>query len=99
MSVTIRLAKFGKKNAPAYRIVVSTTKDKRNGKFHDILGFYNPASKQAPSELDAAKYDEWVKKGALVSSAVKSIVAGTYTYKKYSTKKSAQKAESQEAAE
>ena len=78
MSVTIRLAKFGKRHQPSYRIVVANTKDKRNGKFLDTLGHYNPSETPVSFKYDKEKYKEWLGKGALVTDAVKNIVAGTY---------------------
>src|SRR4030042_2265791 len=83
MSVTIRLARFGKKHAPAYRIVVSTTKDKRNGKFLDLIGHYNPSENPIKFEYNKEKLAEWKGKGALVSSAVEKLVEGTYVAAPY----------------
>lgn len=83
MSVTVRLAKIGKKHAPAYKVVVSTTRDKRNGNFLDILGSYNPSTNPIIFSLDKKKYQEWVKKGAIVTQAVKKLIEGTYVFKPY----------------
>lgn len=83
MSVSIRLAKFGKRHAPSYRVVVTKTKTKRNGKFIEILGFFNPSDHTTEFTLDKEKYEDWVKKGAIVSDAVKKLVDGTYEYVKY----------------
>lgn len=59
----IKLARFGKKHQPHYRIVVNEARDKRDGKYVALLGHYSPV---APKELviEAALYQEWVKKGA-----------------------------------
>lgn len=89
MSVTIRLSKTGKRNSPSYTVVVSNTKDKRNGKFLDILGHFNPLEKKGFS-VDNNKMEKWVKNGALISNAVNSLMNNTYKYVKYSPK--AQKA-------
>lgn len=86
MSVKIRLSKFGKKNAPAYRIVVSTTRTKRDGKFLDIIGHFNPLMDKKPT-IDAQKLNEWIKKGAQLTKAVKKMVEGTYEFKKYQPQK------------
>ena len=83
MSVTIRLARFGKKFAPSYKIVVAKTRDKRNGKFLDILGYYNPSETPVKYDMDKEKYDKWLGNGALVTDAVKKIVDGTYEYIPY----------------
>ncbi|MFA5776392.1 MAG: 30S ribosomal protein S16 [Patescibacteria group bacterium] len=85
MSIKIRLAKTGKKNAPAYKVVVAQTRTKRNGKYLDILGDFNPTMGGKPV-IDKAKLDEWVKKGALITDPVKKMIEGTYKYVKYNPK-------------
>ncbi len=91
MSIKIRLAKIGKRNAPAYKIVVAETRSKRNGKFLDILGDFNPATAGKPPTgvkvtIDKVKLDAWVQKGALITDSVKEMLAGTYKYTKYNPK-------------
>ncbi len=81
MSVTIRLARVGKRNAPAYKIVVANTRDKRTGKYLDVLGHYNPS--EGTYKLDEEKYKAWKEKGALSTEAVEALRAGTYEYKVY----------------
>lgn len=85
MSIKIRLAKVGKKNAPTYKIVVAQTQSKRNGKFLDIIGDFNPTVGGKPV-INMTKLDEWVKKGALLTDSVKQMVEGTYKYIKYNPK-------------
>lgn len=96
MSVTIRLAKIGKKFAPAYKIVVANTRDKRNGRFLDILGHYNPSEGEEKLVVDKKKLQEWQEKGAITTKAVESLVAGKYEFKSYNPK--AAKAKAAEAA-
>jgi len=81
MSISIRLAKFGKRNAPAYRIVVANTKDKRNGMFLDQIGHYNPSENPVKFEYNKEKYADWKSKGALITKTVEQLVAGTYKVK------------------
>lgn len=83
MSVTIRLARVGKRNAPAYKVVASKTKNKRTGKFLDVLGYYNPSEDPNAFEIDMEKYKEWKNNGALSTQAVEKLIAGTYKYKVY----------------
>jgi len=86
MSITIRLSRTGKKNNPSYKVVVSNIRDKRNGKSLEVLGSMNPTITPISHNIDMKKYEEWIKKGAQVSDAVKSLIAGTYTYKPYKSK-------------
>ncbi|MBD3366418.1 30S ribosomal protein S16 [candidate division WWE3 bacterium] len=83
MSVTIRLARIGKKNAPAYKIVAAQTRTKRTGKFLDVLGYFNPSEGNDVYEIDMDKYQDWKNKGALSTEAVEKLIEGTYEYKVY----------------
>lgn len=93
MSVTIRLSRIGKKNQPAYKLVVSNTRDKRNGRYLDILGHYNPFEPKEKFSYDKEKFEEWKNKGALVTDAVNKLIEGTYEYKKYEPKQETSKEE------
>ena len=83
MSVTIRLAKVGKKNAPSYKVVVANTRDKRTGKYLEVLGYYNPSMNPAQLKIDKEKVEKWKKKGAMTTKAIDDLLAGTYKYVKY----------------
>jgi small subunit ribosomal protein S16 len=96
MSVTIRLSKTGKRNAPSYKVVVSNTRDKRDGRFLDILGYFNPSANPQELKIDQEKFTAWKDKGALVTDAVEKLVAGDYQYAKYNPKKQQEKAVSEE---
>ena len=87
MSLTIRLSRIGRKNQPAYKLVVSNTRDKRNGKYVDILGHFNPFDSQNKFSYDKEKYEKWVKNGALVTEAVKKLLENKYEFVKYDPKK------------
>lgn len=83
MAVKIRLAKVGRRNAPAFKIVATNRSTKRYGHFLDILGHYNPSHNPPSFNLDEEKLNEWVQKGAQVSDAVKQLQEGTYKFKPY----------------
>lgn len=70
MSVSLRLSLAGKKNHPIYRIVVSETRYKRNGKSLDQLGIYNSNINPPVFKIDRNKLEQWVKKGAIVSTGL-----------------------------
>lgn len=74
MSTSIRLSLIGKKNQPVYRIVVSETRYKRDGKHLDILGTYNPNVKPPHLDLSQEKLEKWTKKGAIVSNGLRKIL-------------------------
>jgi small subunit ribosomal protein S16 len=89
MSITIRLTKIGRKNTPSFRIVVANTRDKRNGKFLDILGHFNPSMNPVQFNYDKERFEEWKKKGALISEAVEKLVSGDYKFVPYRPNKAA----------
>lgn len=66
--IKIRLARFGKKNDPFYRVVAADHTNKLRGKALDIVGYYHPKSKLLKLERDAI--EAWVLKGAHISPAV-----------------------------
>lgn len=64
----IRLQRHGKKKNPAYRIVVIEHNKKREGKPTEVLGFYNPISKELVYNVERSKY--WQSVGAKASETV-----------------------------
>ena len=69
MSVRIRLARIGKKRAPYYRIVAIDSRVKRDGKFLENLGTFNPLSGEL-IQFHADKIQSWIEKGAVPSESV-----------------------------
>jgi small subunit ribosomal protein S16 len=69
MAVKIRLSRIGKKNAPFYRIVAIDSRKKRDGKYIEDLGTYNPLTGEL-IQFHQARVDEWLKKGAIPSETV-----------------------------
>jgi len=74
MAVAIRLRREGSKDRPFYRIVVADSRSRRDGRFIDMVGTYDPMKKSDNSVLDLAKVDEWIGKGAQASETVASII-------------------------
>lgn len=74
MSVKIRLKRGGAKNAPAYRIVVTDSRNPRDGRFIEELGSYDPkkGGVNYTLDLDRAKY--WLGVGAKPSETVASFI-------------------------
>jgi len=60
----IKLTRTGKKNYPSYKIVVNEARDKRDGKYLDLLGIYNPNTHPHTLKFDQKKIDYWLTKGA-----------------------------------
>jgi len=70
--VVIRLARGGSKKRPFYNIVAADSRNRRDGRFLERVGFYNPvASGQAESlRVATDRIDYWVKNGAQLSETV-----------------------------
>ena len=60
----IKLARFGKRNQPHYRIVVNKAREKRDGAYVAQVGHYSPAQNPKILEIDVAAFKSWLKKGA-----------------------------------
>ncbi|MFZ1721446.1 MAG: 30S ribosomal protein S16 [Microgenomates group bacterium] len=69
----IKLARFGKRNQPEYRIVVNEARSKRDGAYVAKIGRYSPTREPKILELDIKEYNEWVKKGAQPTDTVASL--------------------------
>lgn len=74
MAVKIRLSRTGKRNDPKYRIIVIEEGKKRDGRYIDKLGFYDPMKDPFIFQLDWTRMDEWIKKGAQVSEGLGKII-------------------------
>ena len=74
MAVRIRLTRLGRKKQPFYRIVVADSECKRDGKFLDVVGTYDPLQDPVVIKVDNAKLEDWLSRGALPSTTVKSIL-------------------------
>lgn len=70
MSTTIRLTRIGKKHQPLYRVVVKTTRDKRDGKYIEEVGFYNPNTTPSTVDLKMDRIKHWISKGSILSKTV-----------------------------
>jgi small subunit ribosomal protein S16 len=75
LAVKIRLARHGAKKAPFYRVVVADGRARRDGRFLEILGRYNPRTEPATVELDVEKADAWIAKGAQPTEAAAKLIA------------------------
>ncbi|GAA5192381.1 30S ribosomal protein S16 [Ferrimonas gelatinilytica] len=74
--VTIRLARGGAKKRPFYSVVVADSRNKRDGRFIEKVGFFNPiATGQAEKlRLDLARVEHWIAQGAGVSDRVATLI-------------------------
>jgi small subunit ribosomal protein S16 len=74
MAVKIRLARFGKRSSPHYRVVVIDKERPRDGKTIEILGQYDPRSKGAVIKVNRERLDWWVSKGAQCTDTIRNLL-------------------------
>lgn len=74
MAVKIRLARHGAKKAPYYRVVVADSRARRDGRYIEQVGTYNPCVHPAAINMDIEKIDEWIGKGAIPTDTVARLI-------------------------
>ena len=74
--VVIRLARGGSKHHPFFHVVVADSHNRRDGRFIERVGFYNPVAneKQERVRLQADRLNHWIAQGAQVSDAVAKLI-------------------------
>lgn len=71
----IRLARFGARKQPHYRVVVIEKDRARNGRSVEVVGTYNPRTNPATVDLKRERVDYWRSKGAQLSDRVEKLLA------------------------
>jgi small subunit ribosomal protein S16 len=72
--VMIRLARFGAKKKPTYRLVVIEKTRARDSRALEVVGHYNPVTHPAQVVLDHERIEHWVNQGAQLSDTVRRLV-------------------------
>lgn len=85
MAVKIRLTRMGAKQRPSYRIVASDSRVKRDGKYLELIGTYDPISKQTRIDEEIAM--KWLERGAQPSDTVRNLLSKAGVIKKFADKK------------
>jgi small subunit ribosomal protein S16 len=71
----IRLARFGARKQPYYRVVVIEKERARNGRPVEVVGTYNPRTSPATFDLKRERIEHWVSKGAQLSDRVRKLLS------------------------
>jgi small subunit ribosomal protein S16 len=74
MAVVIRMKRAGAKKRPFYRVVVADSRRQRDGRFVEILGYYDPLAKPYAVKIDEEKVKGWIALGAQPSVQVASLL-------------------------
>ncbi len=72
--LAIRLTRMGAKKRPFYRIVVAEKRSKRDGRFVEIVGHYNPCREPNELKLDHERIAYWLKCGAQPTETVRNLI-------------------------
>jgi small subunit ribosomal protein S16 len=75
MSVKIRLQRHGKKGKPFYWVVAADARSKRDGKFLEKIGTYNPNTNPATVDLNLDKAVQWLHNGAQPTDTARAILS------------------------
>ncbi len=91
--VRIRLRRTGSKGQPSFRIVVADKESPRDGRFLEIVGFYNPRTEPSTLEMKEDKIYEWMGKGAQPSDSVAQLFKTSGLTERYERFKAGEKIE------
>lgn len=74
--LAIRLSRGGSKKRPFFHIVATDSRNARDGRFIERLGFFNPIARgqEEPLRVNLERYEYWVSQGGQISDRVKSLV-------------------------
>ena len=74
--VTIRLSRSGAKKRPFYHLVVTDSRNARDGRFIERVGFFNPiaAGQEVPLQINLERIDHWMATGAKPSDRVAQLI-------------------------
>jgi len=86
MAVKIRLARAGAKKKPFYQIVVADERSKRDGRFIENVGTYDPNRDPAAVNFAEEKTLEWLGRGALPTDTVKQMLKKAGIWEKFVSK-------------
>ncbi|EKE20506.1 MAG: 30S ribosomal protein S16, partial [uncultured bacterium] len=74
MALVIRLRKMGKNNYQTFRLVVLDKRRPRDGKYLEMLGWYNPCAEKNNLSIKNDRVQFWLEKGAEISDRAKALV-------------------------
>jgi small subunit ribosomal protein S16 len=91
--VRIRLRRTGSRGQPSYRLVVADKESPRDGRFLEIVGFYNPRTEPGTLEIKEDRIYEWMNKGALPTESVAQLFRTSGTSERYERLKKGESAD------
>ncbi len=95
--VRIRLRRVGLKHQPSYRIIAADKEAPRDGRFLEILGFYNPRTQPSTIEIKEDRLFDWMSKGAQPSESVVKLLKSTGAMERFNRFKAGEPVETLQA--
>jgi len=83
LSVKIRLKRMGTKKRPFYRLVATDSRNRRDGRFIEELGYYDPLTNPPAVKIEEELVFKWLKNGAVPSENVEGLLRRAGTLKKW----------------
>jgi len=74
VAVKLRLMRMGKKKQPTYRMVAADSRSPRDGRFIEIVGFYDPRAEPSVVRIDNEKAVGWLQQGAQPSDPARKLL-------------------------
>ncbi|MFP4481979.1 MAG: 30S ribosomal protein S16 [Thermovirgaceae bacterium] len=87
MAVRIRLARFGRKKKPFYRLVVADHRAPRDGSYIEQIGTYDPMKEPSEIKIEEERALYWLGNGALPSETARSLLAKCGVWEKFTAGK------------
>lgn len=91
--VRIRLRRTGLKGQPSFRLVVADKESPRDGRFLEIVGYYNPRTEPATLNIKEDRVYEWMSKGALPTESVSQLFKTVGTLERFERFKTGESSE------
>lgn len=86
MAIKMRLARAGAKKKPFYQIIVADVRSRRDGRFIENVGTYDPNQNPAAVKFEETKALDWLGKGAQPTDTVKQFLKKAGIWEKFVTK-------------
>ena len=80
MAVKIRLKRMGGKKRPFYRVIVADSRSPRDGRFIEVIGYFDPLSNPQNLKIDREKAIKWLKNGAQPTDRAKLLLKKSGVY-------------------
>ena len=93
MAVKLRLKRMGTKKRPFYRIVAADSRNKRDGKVIEEVGYYNPIMEPAEIKVDEELALKWLGNGAIPTKTVRDLLSKNGVMEKFHNSKMTKKGE------